>query len=149
MLDDGAVLFEAPAVLQYLADRRPEAGLAPPAGTLARARLQQYLNFTSAELHKAFGPLFAPEPPEGAEREAVVARIARRLDFLEATLADGRPHLLGEAFSVADAYAFVIAGWAGPKGIDLAPWPHLRDYLARIAERPGVARAMRREGLLH
>lgn len=147
-LDDGQILFEAPAVLQYLADRAPEAGLAPAADSFERVKLQQYLNFTAAELHKAFSPLFAAEPPEVAARQAVVAKIARRLDFLESTLADGRPYLLGEAFTVADAYTFVVAGWAGPTGIGLDRWPHVEAYVRRIGARPKVVEAMRREGLL-
>lgn len=148
-LDDGEIMFEAPALLALLADRNPEAGLAPAAGSFARHRMQQYLAFTASELHRAFDPFFAAEKPQDAARDAAVAKVARRLDFLERALADGRAYLLGDAYSVADIYAFVVAGWAGPSGIDLDRWPHVRDYVARIAARPQVVAAMQREGLLH
>jgi glutathione S-transferase len=148
-LDDGDVLFEAAAVLQYLADTRPDSGLAPASGTRERVRLQQWLNFTASELHKSFSPFFAAAKPEGAQREAALAKLARRLDYLEASLADGRPHLLGEAFTVADAYAFTIASWAIPTGIGLDRWPNVKAYVARISERPMVRAAMQREGLIH
>jgi glutathione S-transferase len=146
-LSEGAVLFEAPAVLQYLADLHPAAGLAPAAGTIERARLQLYLNFTASELHKSFSPFFAPEPPRGAARDAMVAKIARRFDFIESTLSDGRPHLMGDTFTVADAYTYVVSSWAEPIGISLDRWPHVGDYVARIATRPAVVKARRSEGL--
>lgn len=148
-LDDGRILFEAPALLQYLADLAPETGLAPEPGSFARVKLQQFLNFTAAELHKSFSPLFSATPPEGAARDAVIARIASRLDFIEASLADGRPYLLGETFTVADAYTFVVAGWAVPTGIGLDRWPHVAAYVERIGRRPAVIAARQREGLLH
>jgi glutathione S-transferase len=147
-LDDGEVLTEGPAILQYLADAHPAATLAPPAGTLARARLQQWLNFTSAELHKAFSPFFAAEPPAGAAREAAEARLRRRLGYPESALADGRPYLLGDGYSVADIHAFAIVRWADPVGLGLNRWPHLKAFAARIAARPRVAAAMRAEGLI-
>jgi len=144
-LDGGEVLLEAPAVLQYVADLRPETGLAPAAGTLERVRLQAQLNFTAAELQKSFGPFFAPVKPEGALREQALARLRSRFDTLEALLADGRPHVLGAAFTVADAYTFVVASWAPSIDLDLAAWPHVQAYVARIAARPKVQEVLARE----
>ncbi|MEZ5668737.1 MAG: glutathione transferase GstA [Alphaproteobacteria bacterium] len=148
-LDDGEVLLEAPAILQYLADTRPESGLAPANGTLARVRLQQALNFTASELHKSFGPFFAPVKPEGAAREQAMTKLQRRFDALEATLADGRAYVMGETFTVADAYTFVVAAWAGIIDLDLARWPNVQAYVARVRGRPQVQAVLKREGLLH
>ena len=145
-LDDGQILTESAALLQYIADLRPEAGLAPQGG-LARARLQEQLNFTASELHKAFGPLFDPAI-SAEERRAAVARVGDRLDHYEALLSDGRPFLLGQTYSVADAHLFVVAGWAGPSGFGLDRWPLLKAHGLRVASRPAVRAAMAAEGLL-
>jgi glutathione S-transferase len=143
-LDDGQLLTEGPAIVQYLADLAPASGLAPAASTLERYRLQEWLTFIGTELHKMFSPwLFHPEYGEQA---AQVARekIAQRFAFLDVHLAE-QPYLLGQSFSAADAYAFTIVGWAGPMRIDLAPFPHLKRYLDRIAARPKVREAMQLE----
>lgn len=145
-LDDGDVLTEGAAIVQYLADGKPEAQLAPAPGTIERVRLQEHLNFIASELHNAFTPLFNSKAA-AAEKNAAPDRIARRFDNVEAMLADGRPHLLGEALSVADIYLFVVAGWAGPTGIGLDRWPRLRAHSDRIAARPAVQAAMQAEGL--
>jgi glutathione S-transferase len=145
-LDDGQLLTEGPAIVQYLADLAPASGLAPAAGTLERYRLQEWLTFIGTELHKMFSPwLFHPEY---GERAAQVARekIAQRFAFLDAHLAL-HPYLLGPGFSAADAYAFTIVSWARLKRIDLAPFPHLQRYMDRIAARPKVREAMQAEGL--
>lgn len=139
-LDDGEVLTEGVAIVQYLADRFAPGQLAPPAGTVERARLLSHLNFVASELHKAFGPLFNPTTSAGARDEAV-ANVSHRLDLLEEGLADGRAYLLGESFSVADAYLFVICSWAEPSGVKLALWPALSAHQARVAERPSVKQA--------
>lgn len=148
-LDDGEILLEAPAILQYLADLKPEAGLAPAAGTMERVRLQQHLNFTASELHKSFGPFFAPIKPEGAVRDQALAKLHRRYDALETLLGDGRPYVMGDTFTVADAYVFVVASWAGLIGLDIGRWPRVADYVARIAARPRVQDVLKREGLLN
>ncbi|MBB4019465.1 glutathione S-transferase [Chelatococcus caeni] len=147
-LDDGTILTENPAILQFLADTHPQAGLAPAYGTLERARLQEWLNFTSSELHKAFGPYFRGHPLEEAEKEPVRLRLARRMGDVEHGLADGREFILGDSFTVADAYLFVVLNWSGFIGFDLARWPHAAAYVARIAARPSVRDAMRQEGLI-
>ncbi len=146
-LDDGEVLLEAPAILQYVADRKPEARLAPANGTLERVRLQERLNFTASELHKSFAPFFAPVKPEGALRDQALRRLATRFDALEARFADGRPYLLGREFTVADAYTFVVASWSTMIGFDTDRWPRVRDYVARVAARPRVREVLVREGL--
>jgi len=145
-LDSGDVLTEGAAILQYIADQHPETGLAPAAGTLARTRLQENLNFIAAELHKAFTPLFNPASGE-AEKEAAKTRIGQKLDQIERQLADGRSYLLGENFTVADAYLFTVANWTGHFGIALDPWPKLGAFMARVGERATVQQALKAEGL--
>lgn len=145
-LEDGEIVTEGAAIVQFLADSRPGAGLAPPAGTLARAQLQSHLNFIAAELHPAFSPLFDPTS-SGEAREAAVAKIRRRFGDVERMLSDGRPYLLGEAYSVADAYLFTIVSWAPSKGLDLGDWPKLKAHFERIGARPAVQAALEAEGL--
>ncbi|WP_332640731.1 glutathione transferase GstA [Brevundimonas sp.] len=145
-LDDGQVLTESAALLQYVGGLKPDAGLVPD-DLLARARLQEQLNFIASELHSAFSPLFnSATSPEN--REAAATRIAAKLDHIETLFADGRSFVLGEAYSVADAHLFVIAGWAEPTGIGLDRWPGLEAHGARIAGRPAVREAMAAEGLV-
>ena len=148
-LKDGQILLEAPAILQYVADLKPEAGLAPEPGSMARVRLQQHLNFTASELHKSFGPFFAAVKPEGAIREQALAKLLKRFDALEDLLSDNRAYLMGEAFSVADAYTFVVASWAGLIDLDISNWPHIKAYVQRVAARPRVQDVLKREGLIH
>jgi glutathione S-transferase len=145
-LDDGQILTEGPAIVQYLADKKPEAGLAPKAGTLERYRLQEWLNFLTSEVHKQFSPLFKPNTPEEYKKIAK-ENIATRFDWLEKQLA-GKDYLMGKTFSVADAYAFVLIGWSKPTQIDLARWPNLAAYHQRVGARPKVQEAMQAEGLL-
>lgn len=146
-LDDGEVLLEAPAILQYIADLRPESGLAPANGTRERVRLQAELNYTASELHKSFGPFFAPVKPEGALKEQALAKLAKRFDALEAKLADGRAYVMGDQFTVADTYTFVVASWAGLIGLDLSDHPKVQAYVERVRARPNVQETLRREGL--
>ena len=146
-LDDGTLLTEGAVIVQYLADLKPESGLAPAAGTRERLVLQSWLNFIATELHKSFSPwLFHPE--YGAQAQDVArGRIAERLAYVETHLAANGPFLLGTDFTVADAYLFTIVSWAVFTKVDLSAFPHLRDYLARIAARPAVRAAMQAEGL--
>ncbi len=146
-LDGGDVLTEGAAIVQFIADRAPAAGLAPEAGTLERARLQEALNFIASELHKAFSPLFRPGTDEQGKQDARKA-VALRLGQVEAMLSDGRHHLLGEGFSVVDGYLFTVVNWCGHVGIALDPWPNLQAFMARMAQRPSVRQAMAAEGLL-
>jgi glutathione S-transferase len=145
-LDDGDLLTENASVLQFIADANPSAALAPAAGTRARVRLQEHLKFIATELHKSFSPLFKPDTAE-AEKEVAKKRVAQRLDLVETWLGDGREYLLGDSFSVADAYLFVIANWTGPTGIGLERWPHIAAFHQRVAARETVQAAMKAEGL--
>lgn len=145
-LEDGEVLTEGAAIVQYLADRYAPGTLAPVAGTVERARLNGHLNFISAEVHKAFGPLFDPALASEA-RTASIANLGRKLDVVQGTLADGRPFLTGQDFTVADAYLFVVLSWAPHLGVDLARWPRLAEFSHRVSARPAVQAAMGAEGL--
>jgi glutathione S-transferase len=147
-IEPGVVITENPAILQYLADRVPQAGLAPAVGTLDRARLQEWLNFTSSELHKAFSPWFSGRTLEGDDKVRVEANLARRIGDVERGLSDGRPYILGQNFSVADAYLFVVLNWANFIGRDLTAWPNVAAYVARVAARPAVHKALAAEGLI-
>ena len=144
-LDDGTRLTEGPAIVQYIADRKPESGLAPAAGTMQRLRLQEWLNFITSEIHKGFSPLFSPETPEDYKPVAR-KRLAARFDWLSKQL-EGRDYLLGEHFTVADAYLFVVLGWTNHVGMKLEDWPVLRAWRERIAQRPHVREALKAEGL--
>jgi glutathione S-transferase len=146
--DEGDIITENPAVLQYLADQSPEAGLAPANGTLERTRLQAALNFVSSELHKSFGPFFSGKELDSDARQKAEAGVARRAAYVEHSLSDGRTFLLGETFSVADAYAFVVLNWAGFVGVNLDAFPKTQAYVARIAVRPAAIKAMVAEGLM-
>jgi glutathione S-transferase len=145
-LEDGGVLTEVAALLQYLADRAPQAALIPPHGTLERYRVIEWLTFISSEIHKGFGPLWSPGTPE-ATRAATLEKLSRRFALLDEHLA-GRPYLTGDAFTVADAYLFTVVSWSPILSVDLAPFPNLRAYLQRIAARPAVRQALSAEGLL-
>lgn len=142
-LDDGSVITEAAAVLQYVADESRGAELAPRAGTLDRVRLQEWLNWTASELHKSFAPLFDPKLSDERKQEART-EVGRWLDFLEGQL-EGREFLLGHSFSVADAYCYAVLNWTRFTGIALQGHPHVAAYLARIAERPAVKEAFAAE----
>lgn len=144
--DDGEVLTEGAAIVQYLADRKPDARLAPPGGSLPRTRLQEQLNFLASELHKAFTPLFQRNASEETKR-AALGNVERRLDLVEQMLADGRPYLMGDTYTVADAYLFVLSGWSKPTGIDLGRWPKLSAFVQRMRQREAVGAALRAEGL--
>ena len=146
LLDDGQLLTEGPAIVQYLADRAPEKQLAPAAGTMERYRLMEMLNFISTEMHKGFGALFNPKSPEewkGVVKELLAKRIAVVAKQLE-----GRDYLMGAQFTVADAYLFTVLNWAGFVKVDLSPWPVIAAYMARVAARPAVQAALKAEGLI-
>ena len=145
-LDDGQVLTEGPAIVQYLADQKPESGLAPRAGTMERYRLMEMLNFISSELHKNFSPVFNPQASEDWKK-AALETLAKRFDWLSARLAE-KKFLLGDAFTVADAYLFTVLSWTRHAGIDLAKWPVLEAYQARVGHRPKVQEALKAEGLI-
>lgn len=146
VLDNGETLTESAVVLQYLADQMPQAGLIPPAGSMARYRVQEWLNFVASELHKGFGPLWNANAVEPA-KEAARAMLGKRYAWLDGQLA-GISFLTGETFTVADAYAVTVLSWSGLHGIDLQPYPNLRAYVERVRARPRVQQALKEEGLI-
>jgi len=147
VLDDGQTLTEGPAIVQYLADKKPEAKLAPPNGTLERYRLQEWLNFITSELHKGFSPLFNPQVPDDYKKMAKEA-IANRFAYLDKHLGAGGPFLTGPQFTVADAYLFTVVNWTNFVAMDIGGWKNLKAYVDRIAARPKVQQAMKEEGLV-
>lgn len=143
--DDGQVLTEGPAVLQYVADRNPSVGLASPPGDLQRYRLQEWLAYLSTEVHKNFGPFFIPAATEQM-KEMARTNLLRRLSFVDKALA-GKSFLCGDRFTVADAYLFTILTWCRYAGIDPGQWPALTAFHARVGARPQVREALKAEGL--
>ncbi len=145
-LDNGQVLTEGPAIVQYIADQNPASGLAPKAGTLERYRLQEWLNFITSEIHKGFSPLFDPTlAPE--VKQIFKDKLGKRFDWLVTQLTS-KQYLMGDAFTVADGYLFTVLNWCQWVGIDLAKWPVLKDYQARVSARPKVQEALKAEGLI-
>jgi glutathione S-transferase len=144
-LDSGERLREGPAIVQYLADQKPEKNLAPKNGTMARSHLQEWLNFLTSELHKGVGGLFNPAMPD--EGKAVIKKKAiERLQWTDKQL-EGKDYLMGD-FTVADAYLFTIFGWTKGVGIDTESMPNLRKHRERMLARPAVQAAMKMEGLI-
>jgi glutathione S-transferase len=144
-LDNGEVLTEVAVVLQYLADQKPESGLAPKTGTMERYRLMEWLNFVSSEIHKQFAPFFNPKIT--AEWKAnQLDLLGRRFDYLTERLT-GKSYVMGNQLTVADAYLFTVLSWSALLKVDLGKWPRLQDYITRMADRPAVKEAMSAEGL--
>ena len=146
VLDSGDVLTEGPAIVQYLADRKPETKLAPAAGTFERYKLQEWLNFITSELHKGFAPLFTPTTPADFKKIATDG-IGKQFALVDAQLGKLGPFVMGAQFTVADAYLFVMTTWTKYVGIDLAKWPKVKAYSDNIAARPKVQTALKEEGL--
>ena len=144
-LDDGRVLTEGPAIVQYLADQKPESGLAPPAGTFERYQLMEILNYITSEVHKGYSPLFNPKISADWKASAM-ANLGKKFDWLSGFLGS-KTFLLGITFSVADAYLFTVLRWSEHVGVDLGKWPVLTAYRARVGERPKVQEALKAEGL--
>ncbi len=145
-LDNGERLSEGPAIVQYIADQVPAKKLAPAAGTMARYRLQEWLNFTTSELHKGFSVLFNPAMPEEA-KTLMRAKVGDRLKWVDSQL-EGKSYLMGDAFSVADAYLFTVTNWTKFVGVDISALKNLGAFMKRMSERPAVQEALKAEGLL-
>jgi glutathione S-transferase len=144
-LDDGTRMTEASVLVQYLADQQP-GKLAPAFGTKARWKLMEWLAFIATEIHKGFGPLWKPEtPPE--VRERTIAALGNRFAYVAKTL-EKQPYLMGNDFSVADAYLFVLLNWTGLHKVDLGQWPALQQFQARVGARPAVQATLQAEGLV-
>ncbi len=148
VLEDDTVITENAAILQYLADQWPQSALAPPTTHRDRYRLQELLSFLSSELHKAFSPYFSGRDLSDAEKDTAFAKLSRQLDHVESLLSDGRQYLVGDTFTVADAYAFVILNWTNFIGVSLANWPKSKAFLERHAQRPSVQTTLEQEGLV-
>ena len=145
-LDNGERLSEGPAIVQYIADQVPAKQLAPANGTMARYRLQEWLNFTTSEVHKGFSPLFNPAMPEEAKALSRT-RLVERFTWVNSQL-EGKQYLMGDTFTVADAYLFTVGNWAANVDVDIKGLPVLGAYMARVAARPAVQAAMKAEGLI-
>jgi glutathione S-transferase len=145
-LDNGERLTEGPAIVQYIADLAPASNLAPAAGSMARYRLQEWLNYITSELHKGFSPLFNPATPEDYKPLARAALMAR-FTWINVQL-EGKQYLMGDQFTVADAYLFVVSNWGQYVAVDISGFEHLVAFRARVAARPAVQEAMKAEGLL-
>lgn len=145
-LDNGEVLTEGPAIIQYLADQKPQVNLLPQAGSLERARVQEWLNFIGTELHKTLAALFNPSISAEAKTKTIDT-FGKRLGFVENAL-QGKDFLTGKSFSVADAYLFTIVNWAPMLGIDISPWPTVAEFQKRVASRPAVQKTLQAEGLI-
>ena len=145
-LDSGERLSEGPVISQYIADQVPAKNLAPAAGTMARYRQQEWLNFITSELHKGIGGLFNPAMPEDG-KVVMRARALDKLKWVDAQL-EGKQYLMGDAFTVADAYLFTVASWTAHTGLDIAGLKNLGAFQARMAARPAVQAALKAEGLL-
>lgn len=139
-LDDGRILTEGPAIVQYLADQVPDKQLAPPNGSWERYRLQEWLNFISTEIHKQFSPLFNASNPDSV-KDAQKTKLAQRFGEISPLL-EKQDYLTGDRFSVADAYLFTVLGWSRYFHIDLNQWPGIAKFVERVAARPAVAQAM-------
>lgn len=145
-LNNGEVLTEGPAIIQYLADQKPQVNLLPPAGSLERARVQEWLNFIGTELHKTLAALFNPSISAEAKSKTIDT-FGKRLGFVEQAL-QGRDFLTGNSFSAADAYLFTIVNWAPMLNIDISPWPTVAEFQKRVASRPAVQKTLKAEGLI-
>ncbi|MDO8990512.1 MAG: glutathione transferase GstA [Sideroxyarcus sp.] len=145
-LDNGEVLTEAAVIAQYVADLVPEKGLSPPYGSVERYRLMEWLNFIATEIHKGFSPLFHPKITDEM-KTLVIERLNTRIDYVAKQL-EGKNYLLGNHFSVADAYLFTILSWAKNLKVDLSRWSVLSGYMRRIGDRPAVFKALAEEGLI-
>ncbi len=145
-LDNGERLTEGPAIVQYIADQVPGKNLAPANGTLARYRVQEWLNFITSEIHKTYSPLFRPNTPEDFKPIARDA-LKKKYEYVDGKL-EGKNYLLGDAFSVADAYLFVVTTWAPHVGLDLSGFKNVTAFMDRMRARPAVQEALQAEGLL-
>ena len=147
LMDDGKLLTEGAAIVQYIADQKPQSGLAPASGTLERYRLMEILNYIASEIHKGYSPLWNPAITPDA-KAAALAVLDKKFTFLTAQLGD-KPYLLGDTFTVADAYLFTVLSWSSHVGVDLSKCHVLTAYLARVGHRPKVQEALKAEGLIH
>lgn len=140
-LDDGRIVTEGPAIVQYLADLKPDSKLAPANGTFERTQLQSWLNFITTELHKSFSPLFNPDAVGEKAVEFYKTKLHSRLAAIVEPALAKNDYLTGAEFTVADAYLYVILTWAKAMKFDFTQWPAIARYFDRVAARPAVQAA--------
>jgi len=145
-LDNGTVLTEGPAIVQCIADLKPESGLAPKAGSFERYQLQEWLGFINSEVHKGFSPLFNPKTPDETKATAK-QNLSKRFDYLASCL-EKNDFLMGKQFTVADGYLFTVLNWTQWVGIEISQWPSLAAFLARVSSRPSVNAARAAEAAI-
>lgn len=148
-IKDGTILTEGPAIVQYVADQVPDKKLAPPGGTIERARMQAWLNLISSEIHKSFTPILSPALSAKMTDEGKAYfrdKLAERFALIDRQLAN-KPYLMGADFTCPDAYLYTVTRWTTPTKIDLAPYPHLQAFMQRCKQRPAIQAAMAAEGL--
>lgn len=146
-LDGGATLTEGPAIVQYIADQRPNSGLAPGAGSLPRYKLMEWLNYITSELHKPIGALFSPLTPDAYKELVKTDQLPKKLAYVDGQLA-GKQYLTGDGFTVADAYLFTVINWTNFLKVDISAHANVKAFMARVAARPKVQEALKAEGLL-
>ena len=145
-IDDGSLLSEGPIIVQYIADKAGATTLMPAAGSIARYRVMEWQNYITSELHKSYTPLFSSDL-DAAAKTTLSALLRKKYEWVDSRL-EGVVHLTGEAFTAADAYLFVVTGWAKFVGLELSDLPNLQRFLKSVAARPAVREAMKAEGLL-
>ena len=148
MLDDGSVLTENIALLQYLSDLQPARRFTPPSNSFERIRLQELLSYLATELHKAYSPFFSGKNLSEEVEKLAKEKICKRISVIETKLTDGRNFLMGKDYTVADAYAFVILNWSNFIGLTLEHWPNTHRFIERVYNRPATKQAMMTEGLI-
>jgi glutathione S-transferase len=145
-LDNGERLTEGAVIVQYLADPKPDAKLLPAAGSMERLRVQEWLNFTASELHKVYAPIFRPTTPD-AYKVLSKENLGKRLEWVNKQLA-GKQYLMGDKFTIADAYLFTVLRWSQRIQLDLTPYSNVAAFMDRVAARPKVQETMKAEGLI-
>lgn len=144
--ENGEVLTEVSAIIQYLASQAPQANLMPDQQGFERFRFLEWLGFISTEIHKGFGPLWRPNFPEDV-KQAAIDRLFQRFAYLDRHFAE-KPYVMGESFTIADAYLFTVLNWAHVHKLDMSAYPNIAAFMSRIADRPKVQEALAAEGLL-
>jgi glutathione S-transferase len=146
LMDNGEVLTEGTAIMQYIADQKPAANLNAPVGSPARYRVAEWMGYINSEIHKGYGPLFNPAATPD-QKQAAIEALGKKFTWIQGELGD-KPYLLGEQFTIADGYLFTVLGWTSFIGVDLGKWPGLKAYHGRVAARPQVFAALKAEGLV-
>lgn len=145
-LDDGDLLTEGAVILQWIADRHPDARLLPPFGSMERYRALEWLNFVASDLHKGMAVMFSPLVSDGSKARFAEGNLTSKFVYIDEHLA-GRDYVLGTQFSVADAYLYNVLSWPSRVGLDISGYPAIQRFMARMAQRPSVRASQEAEGL--